>query len=60
VISLEVQRAFVRSLRPCWIQQEQNTKQSSTLARLRNALLPKLVSGELRIKDAERTTARAL
>jgi len=28
--------------------------ESSTLAALRNALLPKLISGELRVKDAER------
>ena len=28
--------------------------QSRTLAALRDALLPKLISGELRVKDAER------
>ncbi len=50
----EVQQAFVRCLRPCWAQQEQNGKQSCTLAAVRDALLPKLVSGELRIKDAEK------
>jgi type I restriction enzyme, S subunit len=31
-----------------------NAEQSSTLAQIREALLPKLLSGELRIKDAER------
>ena len=31
----------------------ENTKQSYTLAKLRDTLLPKLMSGELRIPDAE-------
>jgi type I restriction enzyme S subunit len=34
--------------------------QSRTLAALRDALLPKLISGELRVKDAERLASRAL
>jgi type I restriction enzyme S subunit len=29
-------------------------RESATLAALRDALLPKLISGELRVKDAER------
>jgi type I restriction enzyme S subunit len=33
---------------------ENNIVQSRTLATLRDALLPKLISGELRVKDAER------
>jgi type I restriction enzyme S subunit len=33
--------------------------QSNTLATLRDTLLPKLISGELRLKDAERFLARA-
>lgn len=38
-----------------WMDQiAQNAKQSRTLAALRDALLPKLLSGELRVKDAER------
>ena len=36
------------------------TKASRTLAALRDALLPKLISGELRVNDAERVAARAL
>jgi type I restriction enzyme S subunit len=35
-----------------------NQRHSLTLAALRDALLPKLISGELRIPDAERITAR--
>ncbi len=30
-----------------------NPKESRTLAELRDALLPKLISGELRVRDAE-------
>ncbi|MGL6215307.1 restriction endonuclease subunit S [Billgrantia desiderata] len=33
---------------------EKNKQESKTLAQLRDTLLPKLISGELRIKDAER------
>ena len=32
---------------------EQNKQESQTLAQLRDTLLPKLISGELRIADAE-------
>ena len=34
------------------------SNQSRTLAALRDALLPKLISGELRVKDAERFLER--
>ncbi len=37
-----------------------NVHQSNTLAALRDTLLPKLISGELRIKDAERFLGRML
>jgi type I restriction enzyme S subunit len=33
---------------------EQSNDESRTLAALRDTLLPKLISGELRIEDAER------
>ena len=36
-----------------------NIEESRTLAALRDALLPKLISGELRIRDAERAVAYA-
>jgi type I restriction enzyme S subunit len=38
----------------------QNERESRTLAALRDALLPKLISGELRVKDAERFVNGAL
>jgi type I restriction enzyme, S subunit len=36
-----------------------NVSESRTLAALRDTLLPKLISGELRVKDAERVVAEA-
>lgn len=38
----------------------QNTAQSETLMRLRDTLFPKLLSGQLRIPDAERQVAEAI
>jgi len=37
-----------------------NCEQSSTLAMIRDALLPKLISGELRVKDVDRFIAPAV
>jgi type I restriction enzyme S subunit len=37
-----------------------SVEQSLTLAALRDALLPKLISGELRVTDAEKFIARAV
>lgn len=37
-----------------------NLRESRTLAKLRDTLLPKLLSGELRIKDAERVVGEAV
>jgi type I restriction enzyme S subunit len=51
---LEVQQAFAQFLNPVWARQKQNEEESRTLATLRDTLLPKLISGELRVKDAER------
>jgi type I restriction enzyme, S subunit len=39
---------------------EANKAESRTLAALRDALLPKLMSGELRVRDAERGLAEAV
>jgi type I restriction enzyme S subunit len=50
----KVQQAFAELLNPCWARQEHNNRESSTLTALRDTLLPKLISGELRLKDAER------
>ena len=39
---------------------ESNHSESQTLAQLRDLLLPKLLSGEIRIKDAEKVAQEAL
>ena len=38
----------------------QNLRQSRTLAALRDTLLPKLISGELRVPDVERIVGRCV
>ncbi|MBP7620059.1 MAG: restriction endonuclease subunit S [Gemmatimonadales bacterium] len=50
---------YVEHARPMFDRIRQCCFESLTLARLRDAFLPKLISGELRIKDAERFLSRA-
>jgi type I restriction enzyme S subunit len=50
----EVLRRFEQLTRPLRARMEKNLAESHTLAALRDTLLPKLISGELRVKDAER------
>jgi type I restriction enzyme S subunit len=52
--SAQVIRAFANRARPCIARVLAASIQSHTLAALRDALLPKLISGEIRVKDAER------
>jgi len=49
-----VVRVFERLLSPVDGRIEINERESRTLSALRDALLPKLISGEIRVKDAER------
>jgi type I restriction enzyme S subunit len=37
-----------------------NNEESQTLAELRDTLLPRLISGEIRIPEAEKTVERSL
>jgi type I restriction enzyme S subunit len=46
--------AFTESVRPVVDRIISAIHESRTLAALRDTLLPKLISGELRVKDAER------
>jgi len=46
---LNDQQQFVQALEPCWLRQDANDDESRTLAALRDALLPKLLSGEIRL-----------
>ncbi|MCL6546985.1 MAG: restriction endonuclease subunit S [Bryobacteraceae bacterium] len=50
----EVAKAFARFAAPLFQRIDEAERESRTLAALRDALLPKLISGELRVKDAER------
>lgn len=51
---------FERYLEPVDSQIEAFEHKTSTLAALRDTLLPKLISGEIRVKDAERTLEATL
>lgn len=48
-------RAFDAFTAPMYSQKQTNLDQTKSLAALRDALLPKLLSGELRVAEAERT-----
>jgi type I restriction enzyme S subunit len=52
--SLPVLQSFKRLVEPWITQIEHNDLESSTLASIRDALLPQLLSGELRVKQAEK------
>jgi len=58
--SPEVVALFDRVVSPLDERIEVDEAQSSTLAGIRDALLPKLISGELRVPDAERIVGRAV
>jgi type I restriction enzyme, S subunit len=49
---------FEKLVRPLYLRVVVNVRESVTLRALRDALLPKLISGELRIRDAERIIER--
>jgi type I restriction enzyme, S subunit len=53
----EVLTQFSVVVGPWWRQIVHNTRESHTLAALRDTLLPKLLSGELHVKDAENKIA---
>ena len=52
--SADVMQAFEKLARPFYERIVDCTRESRALAALRDALLPKLISGELRVEDAER------
>jgi type I restriction enzyme S subunit len=52
--SAPVMDAFDRVSRPMYLKLVEHERESRTLAALRDALLPKLISGELPVKDAEK------
>jgi type I restriction enzyme S subunit len=52
--SARVMQSFERLARPLYERIVACERQSRTLAELRDSLLPKLISGEMRVKDAEK------
>jgi len=56
----EVAEAFTKQFKPIIDRIHQGIQESRTLAALRDALLPKLISGELRVPDVERIVGRIL
>lgn len=52
--------AFDRFSRPMYLKVVEHKRESLTLAALRDTLLPKLISGELRVKDAETFLERVM
>lgn len=57
---LKVLRKFSEITQPMFQKAREQAKESSTLAKLRDNLLPKLISGELRIKDAEKLVEKVI
>lgn len=55
--SRELVTRFTETARPLYQRVAQNCRESHTLAALRDTLLPKLISGELRVKDSEKLVA---
>lgn len=56
-VPLTIMQAFSQVGRPLLDMVEANKRESSTLAATRDLLLPKLMSGEIRVKDAEKQLA---
>jgi type I restriction enzyme S subunit len=53
----QVCRAFADLVEPLFARMRANSNESDALATTRDLLLPKLISGEIRVKDAEKTVA---
>jgi type I restriction enzyme S subunit len=56
----QILAAFDGHVRPIYSRIVANERESRTLTALRDALLPKLISGEIRVKDAERFVRSAV
>lgn len=59
VPSHQLLEAFESVVRPLWDRLCANVREQATLAATRDLLLPRLMSGELRVKDAERAAEAA-
>lgn len=56
----ELMDLFSKIASPTFVKIENNFRESETLAALRDALLPKLLSGEIRVRQAENLVAEAV
>ena len=56
---VEILNAFDQRISPIFDKRQGCALESETLSALRDTLLPKLISGELRVKDAERLVSEA-
>jgi len=53
-------KAFDATVRPVFQAIRERERESRTLAALRDTLLPKLLSGEIRVPEAERAVEEAI
>ncbi len=60
LVQREAQKLFIELLDPNWKRQQLNRDEVRTLTTIRDLLLPKLMSGEMHIKDAEKVLEAAL
>ena len=58
--SLEVITAYDKFVSGCYSKKYENEEQNKSLANLRDSLLPKLLSGQITIRDAEQQLAEVL
>jgi type I restriction enzyme, S subunit len=55
-----LQQAFVEFLEPFWQRQEHANRESAVLGEVRDTLLPRLISGKLRVPEAEKLVEAVL
>lgn len=58
--SKDVVEAFGRLIRPLFTQASENALESRTLTTMRDTLLPKLITGQIRLREAETVTEAVL
>ncbi len=56
----ETQADFLNFFKPLLLQMDYNLQEKQTLTQVRDTLLPKLISGEVRVKDVEKTLSEVL
>lgn len=54
----QISHVFSQIIKPLFVRSSNSVSESRTLAAIRDSLLPKLISGQLRVKDAEKFIER--